>query len=487
MPLSNMEKIKVLFVASEAAPLVKIGGLGDYVGSLPKALLSEASNRDVGIELDIRIALPFTQMINPLFIDRDHSFSFTSKHGKKSNRFNVYTATIDSIPHYILENLTIPDLQQYVYSADPTEDGEKFISFSLACSELMKKIDWKADIVQCNDWQTGVLCAWLKSHTPKASPPTKSIFVIHNLPFMGAGTAPILRDYGIRSVPHASLPAWGKELPLLSGIVNADKVITVSPTYAKEILTPDFGNDLQDFLITQQDKLSGILNGIDQGIWDPETDPFIASNYSCSNLKTRLMNKEHIQLSLSLEPNPRTPLLVMVSRLDVQKGVNLLVDTLHALPEVDWQAVILGTGNLDQEQLTRQLEQDLPHQVRVINRFEAALSHQLYAGGDMFLMPSLYEPCGTSQMIAMRYGCIPIAHAVGGLVDSIRDEEEQRTGFLFSEATAESFSKVLTKALNRYRNPKEWVIIQKRAMQQDFSWKNSARKYLEVYKSILKE
>ncbi len=487
MLLSNMEKVNILFVASEAAPLIKIGGLGDYVGSLPKALTSEARQWEVGVKMDIRIALPFSQEINPLFIDRDKRFSFTSTQGKKSNRFNVYTAVVDAIPHYILENTTLPHLQQNVYAADPSEDGEKFISFSLACNDLMNILNWKADIVQCNDWQTGVLCAWLKAHNTKITRTVKSIFVIHNLPFMGAGTASIMEEYGIRPVFHPALPQWGNDLPLLSGIMNADKVITVSPTYAKEILTPDFGNDLQDFLRTQQDKLTGILNGIDQSIWDPETDPYITRNFSCSSLKARAMNKEHIQLSLSLETNPQTPLLVMVSRLDVQKGVNLLVDTLRALPKMDWQAVILGTGNAAQEQLTRQLEQDFPRQVRVINRFEAACSHQLYAGGDMFLMPSLYEPCGTSQMIAMRYGCIPIAHAVGGLVDSIQDEEEQRTGFLFSDATVKGFLDKLIMALRRYQKSKEWVIIQKRAMQQDFSWKKSARKYLEVYESILRE
>ena len=487
MPFSNMEKINILFVASEAAPLIKIGGLGDYVGSLPKALISEAHQRDVNIKIDIRIALPFAQGINPLFIDREQLFSFTSNHGNKTNHFNVYTAVVDAIPHYILENSTLPHLQQNVYAADPAEDGEKFISFSLACSDLMDKLDWKADIVQCNDWQTGVLCAWLKAHNTKSTRTVKSIFVIHNLPFMGAGTAPTMKEYGIEAVSHPALPHWGNDLPLLSGIVNADKVITVSPSYAKEILTPDFGNGLQDFLHTQQDKLSGILNGIDQSIWDPETDPYIARNFSCSDLKARAMNKEHLQLSLSLETNSQTPLLVMVSRLDIQKGVNLLVDTLRALPEMDWQAVILGTGNAAQEQLTRRLEQDFPRRVRVINRFEAAFSHQLYAGGDMFLMPSLYEPCGTSQMIAMRYGCIPVAHAVGGLVDSIQDEEEQRTGFLFYDATVKGFLAVLNKALRRYRKPGEWGIIQKRAMQQDFSWKKSAGKYLEVYESILRE
>ncbi|HAF61082.1 MAG TPA: hypothetical protein DCK95_02015 [Anaerolineaceae bacterium] len=481
MSFSQSNRLRILFIAAEAAPLVKIGGLGDYIESLPKALLDQ--NKDAGITLDIRIAIPYTNLIHPTFLSKSNVLSFTSQHGSAINSFDIYTTTIDSIQYYVLKNKALSEQEQEVYSIDPVQDGEKFIAFSCACFDLMKAVKWQADIIHTNDWQTGPACNYLASHK-KSNNSIRSIFVIHNLPYMGAGTQALMEKYGFQTKEDPLLPAWANNLPLVAGIQDADQVITVSPTYAQEIQTAAFGNDLQDYLTSQKHRIRGILNGIDQTIWDPKTDPLIQHNFNSDTLENRKKNKNEITAELALQSKPEIPLLVMISRLDRQKGIALLIETLKTLGKQHWQAVILGTGSADQEKLTRKLAKQFPKKVRVLNRFDNQFSHQLFAGGDIFLMPSLYEPCGTSQMIAMRYGCIPVAHAVGGLVDSICDTEESRTGFLFYKPEVKPFAKTLQHALQQFQNPVEWSKIQKRAMQQDFSWKNSAKEYLEVYRTI---
>ena len=482
---NEQENIKLLFMAAEAAPLVKIGGLGDYIGSLPAALLETTKkNNNADISLDIRIAIPYSKMMDASYFKNASVFPLQSRHGKTVYSYNVYSLMIDAIQYYVLDNKNMEDKQDIVYSVDPAEDGEKFIAFSLACLDLMEKLNWKADIIQANDWQTGVICAAVKKNEWQD---VKSIFTIHNLPYMGAGTEPFIKKYGISRAKGLAIPSWGKQLPLVIGLDQADRIITVSPRYAEEILTPRFGNDLQDYLITQKQKISGILNGIDEKLWNPETDPLIQSKFSLENFEQRNKNKTHIQESLDLPAEADTPLFVMVSRLDRQKGIRLLCDTLRDFSHEKWQAVILGTGSIDQEELVHALERAYPDSVRFLNRYDTSFSHQLPAGGDMFLMPSLYEPCGISQMIAMHYGCIPVASAVGGLVDSIDVIEEDRTGFLFHKTEKQSFLAVLEQAVTCYHQTNKWRKIQIRAMQKDFSWKKSAQEYLKVYQKLTRK
>lgn len=479
--------VKILFIAAEAAPLIKIGGLGDYIGSLPRALLDAGQNHNADISLDIRIAVPYSRMMDSRFFEKAAVLTFSSQHAGISHSFQVYSTTFNSLPYYILDNQDMETQQDVVYAPNPAEDGEKFVAFSLACLDLMEKLEWKADIIQANDWQTGAICSALR-HTQKTFwKSTKSIFTIHNLPYMGAGAEPFIQKYKIPAARSAAIPQWGKKLPLVVGVEHADQVITVSPRYAAEILTPQFGNDLQEYLSTKKEKISGILNGIDEQCWNPGTDTLIHRTFDAEDLQARQTNKSYIQKSLALPVKKDIPLMVMVSRLDRQKGIRLLCDTLRNFADEDWQAVILGTGNHDQEELVHALETAYPESVRFLNRFDSTFSHQLPAGGDIFLMPSLYEPCGISQMIAMHYGCIPVAHAVGGLVDSINEKEATRTGFLFHQPERKAFLDALHQAFRRYRNRTEWSNIQKRAMLQDFSWKKSAEEYLKVYQKLIKE
>ncbi|MHB8808110.1 MAG: glycogen/starch synthase, partial [Anaerolineaceae bacterium] len=238
MHSTPQESVKILFMAAEAAPLIKIGGLGDYVGSLPKALLEATQNHNADISLDIRIAVPYTKMMDTRFLETTNLLSFSSVHGKRTNSFQVYTTSFDSIIYYILENKDLEEQQDVVYTADPAEDGEKFIAFSLACLDLLEQIGWKADIIHANDWQTGVICSALKNTKQTSQHGIKSVFVIHNLPYMGTGAEPFIQKYKIPGARGKAVPEWGKKLPLVVGIDYADQVITVSPTYAEEILTP---------------------------------------------------------------------------------------------------------------------------------------------------------------------------------------------------------------------------------------------------------
>jgi len=487
MPVDSKHNIKVLFVAAEAAPLIKIGGLGDYIGSLPKALQEASQHLNENISLDIRIAIPYSKMMDHHFIEKIPILSFSSKQAGNNHRFDVYSMSLDRIVYYILDNKDMEDEEDIVYAANPAEDGEKFIAFSLACLDLMQHLKWHANIIHANDWQTGILCSVLK-HTQKESfKKTKSIFVIHNLPYMGTGAEPIVQKYKIKGVRAKNVPKWGKNLPLVIGIEYSDQLVTVSPRYAQEILTPQFGNDLQDYLLTKKDKIVGILNGIDVEFWNPQTDAYLHTRFSTNGLNARRENKLFIQKSLGLPQDKEIPLLVFVGRLDRQKGIRLLCDTLRHFTDQRWQAVILGTGSRDQEELVFALEMAFPDSVRFLNRFDTAYSHLLPAGGDIYLMPSLYEPCGISQMIAMHYGCIPVAHAVGGLMDSINDTEEKRTGFLFYLPERQAFLATLEQAFQHYYDTAAWVKIQKRAMEEDFSWKKSAMEYLKIYQRLAQQ
>jgi starch synthase len=299
---------------------------------------------------------------------------------------------------------------------------------------------------------------------------------------MGAGTEKSLENFGIPPSEDDALPEWARSIPLPLGLSVADRIVAVSPTYAKEILTPDFGCDLQDFLHTRANRISGILNGVDTKLWNPEKDPNITAPFSVSTLQNKTLDKQALQTEFGLDNNPDIPLLILVSRMDRQKGVDIALEGLRLAASQAWQAILLGTGDPKLESACQKLQQELPDKVRAAMRFDSALSHRLYAGGDVILMPSRYEPCGLSQLIAMRYGTLPLAHAIGGLADTISDVSKPNpTGFLFSDLTAQSFANGLHRCLNDYQQKATWSMLQKNAMQKDFSWKQSALEYARLY------
>ena len=487
MTASREAPLKVLFLASEAEPYYKVGGLGDYAGSLPAALAATA--KKAGQPLDIRVGLPFHHAIN---VDQSTFKKVTDlKVPKKqgSAKGSVFTHTHNGVPHYFFRRAGRAGGFSRVYSALPLQDARKYIFFSLASLELARQLDWQPDIIHANDWHTAVAVYQLQ-HTLRQQPffsHTRSLLVIHNLPFMGAGSGEVLDEFGIPALPPIdNLPPWSLHFPLILGMESADHITAVSPSYAEELKEEEFGNGLKDFFRNNEYRTSGILNGIDTQKWDPSSDVLLAANFSADDLKKRKANKSAVLEMAGFDPRDERPLLVAVTRLDIQKGTDLLMAAIPQLTDLDWNMIVLGTGDPEYEKTLLALQERYPQRLRVFLEFNATLSHQLYAGGDIFLMPSRYEPCGLSQMIAMRYGCIPLARSVGGLRDTIDDTSAQtRTGFLFEEASTEALGTALRKALGVFKEREIWRGIQLRAMAENFSWEKSAVQYLQLYRDLL--
>lgn len=482
--------LNVMFLAAEAAPLVKVGGLGDVAGSLPLALRSLTTPVWNGPPIDVRLVLPFHDEINKNIREPRFVASFFVDHPGEPLPAKAFLTEVEGLPVYLIEGPPmLPDMP--VYSGNPAQDGEKYTFFSLAVLELIRQLDWKPNILHANDWHTATSLYALAQKNRKRSdgPPIRTVLTIHNLPFMGKDAEEALITYGIPRSQDQRLPKWATLFPLPLGLLVADQIVAVSPGYAKEILTPEFGCGLQDFLKTRSLFISGILNGLDQQSWDPQIDTSIAEPFTSGTLAKRARNKQAFQEDLGLPVDPHIPLLVLVSRLDQQKGIDIAISGLRMSASLDWQVVLLGTGDPLLESACRSLEAEFPDRVRALIRFDSTVARRMYASGDILLMPSRYEPCGLAQMIGMRYGCVPLARATGGLRDTIRDDPNLSgsTGFLFEEATPEDFSEALSRAIFLYPDRKTWRQIQRRGMKQDFSWKKSALEYARIYSQLMEQ
>ncbi|MFW5714174.1 MAG: glycogen synthase [Brevefilum sp.] len=481
--------INVLFLAAEAEPFIKIGGLGDVAGALPDAILNTARKLPESQKVDIRLVLPYHFAIKQRAFEPELLGEFGVHSKDETVICQVYHYDKDGLPVYLLDGEPIDEMSP-VYSSDPIHDGYKFVFFSLAALGLADFLDWRVDILQANDWHTATAIYALKTLKPNSSnlANTQALHTLHNLPYMGFGVQKALYDYGIPPTKNTILPKWARHAPLPLGLLHADRIIAVSPNYAEEILTPEFGCGLEDFLKTRKEKLKGILNGLDTERWDPETDPKIEQTFSTTNLSLRDINKLKLQDRFDLIQDKSIPLITLISRMDPQKGIDIVLKGLNYCEDLPWQAIILGTGDPIVEEMARSLESQYPNRARSVIAFDSDLAHQLYAGADIFSMPSRYEPCGLSQMIAMRYGCVPIARATGGLVDTIRhvsQKVDHGTGFLFDQPYPSIFANTLKRALRLYQKPETWRKIQLNGMQTDFSWENSARKYINVYLELL--
>jgi len=496
--MSDPSALNVLFIASEADPFIKIGGLADVAGSLPRAL--KEINRTVppdATNFDIRLVIPY----HPQLRWEEYSPQLVAEYpiqtfdGEILAR--VFSVEADGLPVYFISGDPI-DQETGVYSADLEADGYKYVFFSLACLELTRRLGWKPDILHANDWHTAaaVYSLTLRRPTDPFFRHTTSLLTIHNLPYLGSMTPPALEAFGLPPADHSDLPSWARQMALPLGLLSADAIVAVSPGYAREILTEEFGSGLEAFLQNHSAKISGILNGLDTHKWNPTSDKDLTVNYSSSKLSERAANKTFLQEEMGLEINPHLPLMAMVTRVDPQKGVDLAVAALRSMLQSKdtghhpFQMVFLGMGNPVLENEVRQLEQDYPQDVRARILYNEPISHHIYGGADILLMPSRYEPCGLSQMIAMHYGCVPIARATGGLCDTIQDpvESEQSTGFLFTPAKPEALSIAIQRALTMYmQDPAGWQEIQVRGMQQDFSWSRSAQAYIKQYKHLSSE
>lgn len=468
--------INVLFLAAEAEPFVKVGGLGDVAGSLPRVLRNLSNDE---IKFDVRLVLPQHAVIKAELLKAAAIYSIPR--GSSEVPVEAFEGALDGVPVYFINGEPIR-ASGSVYSSNNKLDGEKYVFFSLAALELPRQINWKPDIIHCNDWHTA-LAAYgnLVKRWEDKKNRISSVVTIHNLPFMGPDVKEILEVYGV-PLANTDLPDWARVLPMPLGLWASDAIVAVSPTYADEILHEEFGGGLQDFFRNRTETLHGILNGLDTASFDPKTDSALSANYNADELSVRPKNKAALQERLGLPVNAETPLLGMVSRMDPQKGVDIALKGLRMMKKQNWQFVLLGAGDPKLEAMAKKLQEDMPDRVRVETRYDAKLARQIYAGSAIFLMPSRYEPCGISQMIAMRYGSVPLVRAVGGLHDTVTDSE---TGFVFVEAKVKSFNDALRRALNLYPYHSRWANMQKAGMALDYGWQNSAKKYAELYKKLV--
>ncbi len=473
-----MSTINILFLAAEAEPFVKVGGLGDVAGSLPRFVRNLSDNE---LKYDVRVALPQHAVIKAEALKPAGIYSIPR--GSSEVAVEVFESALDGIPIYFINGEPIR-ASGSVYSSNNKLDAEKYVFFSLAALELPNQLDWKPDIIHCNDWHTA-LAAYgnLVKRWEDQKRHIASVVTIHNLPFLGPDVKEILEAYGV-PLANTDLPDWARVLPMPLGLWASDAIVAVSPTYAKEILHEEFGSGLQDFFRNRTETLRGILNGLDTASFDPQTDSVISAPFNAETLSLRPKNKSALQERLGLPVNAEVPLLGMVSRMDPQKGVDIALKGLRMLKKQNWQFVLLGAGDPKLEALAKKLQEDMPDRVRVETRYDAKLARQIYAGSDIFLMPSRYEPCGISQMIAMRYGSVPLVRAVGGLHDTVTDAE---TGFVFVEAKVKSFNDVLRRALSMLPNRSNWENLQKAGMALDYGWQASAQKYGELYAKLVDE
>jgi starch synthase len=487
-------RMNVLYLSAEAAPLIKVGGLGDVAGSLPQALLSVRDSSQPGMPgLDIRLVIPFHPSINLEGRTPSLEAVYPVKASSGEIEARAYRIDINNLPVYLIGGPPI-DSESGVYSLDLEADGFKYIFFSMAALELPQRIGWAPDIYHANDWHTAAAIYSLNLRRPVEQfyHLAASLLTIHNLPYLGSMTSAALVDFGLPTASDSDLPPWAQDMALPLGLLAADEIVPVSPGYAREILTEEFGSGLSEFLQARQQKIHGILNGLDTLRWDPRHDSAIHTTYSIDRIADRVANKTALRELLGFMDEQSVPLLAMITRMDPQKGVDIAVAALRLLLESSsdpaFQVVFLGKGDSNLEETVCQLEQDYPSQVHTCILYDEHLSRKIYAGADALLMPSRYEPCGLSQMIAMRYGCIPIARATGGLIDTIYDPKDtgEPTGFLFDKSKPEDLAKAIQRALQIYTDdPQLWQRMRMNGMQQDFSWNRSASEYLDRYRSLI--
>jgi len=470
------QTINVLFVAAEAEPFVKVGGLGDVAGTLPRALRALSTDE---LKIDVRLVLPHHSVVHVESLKPVGIYSIPR--GKTEVQVEASEGVLDGMPVYFINGDPIR-ASGSVYSSNNKMDAEKYVFFALAALDLPRQLNWNPNIIHCNDWHTA-LAAYgnLVKRWEDKKNRVASLTTIHNLPFLGPDVKEVLESYGL-PLANTDLPDWARVMPMPLGLWASDAIVAVSPTYASEILHEEFGCGLQEFFRNRTDSLSGILNGLDTASFDPTTDPVITNQFSSDDLLARKQNKSALQEKLGLPVIPDVPLLGMVSRMDEAKGIDIALKGLKMLSKQNWQLVFLGAGNAKIEEQAKKLQEALPDRVRVETRYDAKLARQIYAGTDIFLMPSRYEPCGISQMIAMRYGSVPLVRAVGGLHDTVTDSE---TGFVFVDKKVKSFNDTLKRALQLYPYHSRWANLQKAGMGQDFSWPISAQKYVDIYKKLM--
>jgi len=474
----------ILFAASEGLPYIKTGGLADVIGSLPKSLAKKGH--------DVRVVLPLYKKIIEKYYDQLERLGTIQIHsGWIDQPATYYTATVDGVVYYFIEHQGYFE-RDGLYGYD--DDGERFAFFTRAVLDMIYFIDWWPNIIHSHDWQTGMIP--LVCHACYADDmryqSIKHVFTIHNLAFQGNFGVQMMEsclglDYSY--FDNGSIRFDTGISFMKAGIVYADKITTVSPTYSSEILTSTYGERMDSILRYRRNDLWGIVNGIDTDSWNPKTDKLLVKNYDAHNwVSGKKENKLKLQEELGLEQNPNVMLMGLVSRLTNQKGVYMLTDRMHEIMGMDVQLVVLGTGETNAENAFKWMENEYKGKAVYFCGYNEELSHRIYAGVDLFLMPSLYEPCGISQLISMRYGTLPLVRETGGLKDTVQPFNQytgEGNGFSFWAANPDDMVYTIHYALDQYTNNKAgWKGLVKSAMATDVSWDKSAAVYEELYYQI---
>lgn len=478
-----MEKLNILFAASEAVPFAKTGGLADVAGSLPKELKK--------LGCDIRIVMPKFSIIPHDYTEKMMYLGYVYVDvGWRHQYCGIFQLEHEGVTVYFLDN-------EYYFKREAlygnSDEGEQYAFFSKAILEFLPMIGFKPDIIHVNDWQTGLVPLILKAYYRQNSfyRDIKTILTIHNLKYQGVFPKSCLTEVlgvGWEHFTVNGIEFYDQVNYMKAGIMYSDFITTVSPTYANEIRTAYFGENLNDALNNRAGVLYGILNGIDFDLNDPATDRRLFANYTSENTDGKYENKRMLQETLGLPQSPSTPVIGIISRLVDQKGFDLIDAMLYELLQLDIQIIVLGTGENKYEELFKAAARDFPGKVSPNIKFDGVLAQRIYAGSDMFLMPSLFEPCGLSQLFSLRYGTIPIVRETGGLNDTIKSFNEntgEGNGFTFSNYNAHDMAYTIKRAISFYHKKDIWRNLVVKGMQQDFSWTKSANEYLELYRRAM--
>ncbi|MFX3633641.1 MAG: glycogen synthase GlgA [Candidatus Pristimantibacillus sp.] len=474
--------MNILFATSEAVPLAKTGGLADVAGALPKALRK--------LDADARVILPKYEEISAAYVDQfERIAEFNVSFGWRNQYCGLLKAEIDGVVYYLIDNEHYFKRRGlYGYG----DDAERFVFFCFAVMEAARFLDYRPDLVHCHDWQSGLIPFLLKTryaHDPMWAG-VKSVFTIHNLKYQGLFGIDLLKDLlgaGDELFGADGLEFHGAGSCMKGGLVYADKLTTVSSTYAQEIQGWEYGEKLDDLLRYRAGDLSGIVNGIDDELFDPMNDSALHTPYR-NSLNRKRKNKLDLQHEMGLPLSEELPLIGVVTRLVEQKGFDLIAAKIELLMQEDVQLVVLGAGEQRYEDLMNHLVSRYPDKAAVWLGYSDRLARRIYAGSDMFLMPSRFEPCGLSQLLALRYRSVPIVRETGGLKDTVHAYNEytgEGNGFSFTHYNAEDYWHTVRRALAFYRNESVWKQIVANAAKEDYSWNRSAKAYLALYEQLL--
>lgn len=480
--------LKVVFATSEVVPFAKIGGLADVSGALPNYL----KKKD---DLDITVFMPNYGMIKHLDYGIEPIEGMKNLTIRMGDFVTTYSVFKGKIPNSDVDVYLIDNPYYYhrgkIYTQDADED-ERFILFQRAILETVQRLQWQVDIFHCNDWQTALIPIYLKTtyKWDKLFANAKSLLNIHNMAYQGVFGANSFLKMNLDSylmLKDGDLEYFGNVNFLKGGILFSDAVTTVSPTYASEIQTPEFGCQLDEILRRRAGRVSGILNGVDYEVWSPEKDELIPFNFDKTDLSGKVKCKKFILEQAELDYDPKAPVLGIVSRLTWQKGLKLISEIIFNLMELDIRILILGSGEKDLEDFFRKAANTFPKKIAFHTGFNNELAHLIEAGSDMFVMPSNYEPCGLNQIYSLKYGTIPIVRKTGGLADTVKQFNQKTgegNGFVFENFSSYQLYWTIRFALKTYEDSALWSLIVQNAMSEDYSWDKSASEYLKLYKNI---